>query len=406
MQKKVLIFSLAYYPKNVGGAEVAIREITDRIAEDDIVFHLVTMRFYPEQPAVEQIGHVMVHRIGSPREAMFTRRSKPLLYLSKILFILRAAREAKRLHAKHRFDACWAMMSYMTLPIVLARVFGMRVPYGITLQEGDSHEHVFSRLHILPFMPLVRYAFRHASVVQAISHFLADWARELGFPGEVLVIPNGVDVERFGAPMSDEVRTEIMALVGKREGELWLIHTGRYVHKNALDVVVRALPLLPPRVHFLAVGEGSEQRALRALAEKLGVSARYHEHPYVPIEELPKFLHTCDVFVRPSRTEGMGNSFIEAMAAGLPVIGTRAGGIADFLFGKEGGANQQTGWTVRIDSPEDIAKALGDIEGDHGARDIVVARAHDIVRTRYEWNTIAHQIRTRFFEALFNTASF
>ncbi len=405
MQKKVLIFSLAYYPKNVGGAEVAIHEITDRIAEDDIAFHMVTMRFSPDQPAVEQIGHVMVHRVGSVREAMLTRRSKPLLYLSKMLFVLRAARKASRLHTQERFDAAWAMMSYMTLPIVCARFFGMRVPYGITLQEGDSHEHVFSRLHIIPFMPLVRYAFRHAAAVQAISTFLADWARELGFAGEVLVIPNGVDVSTFAAPISEEVRTEIAALVGKRERDLWLVHTGRLVHKNALDVVVRALPLLPQRVHFLAVGEGSEQRALRSLALKLGVSDRYHEHSYVPLSELPKFLHVCDVFVRPSRTEGMGNSFIEAMAAGLPVIGTRAGGIADFLFGKNESATQ-TGWVVRINSPEDIAKALGDIEGDRAARDIVTTRAFEMVRTRYEWNTVAQDIRTRFLETVLTGAPF
>lgn len=405
MQKKILIFSLAYYPKNVGGAEVAIHEITDRIAPDDIAFHLVTMRFFPDQPAVEQIGHVTVHRVGSPREAMLTRRSKPLLYLSKILFVVRAARLAQQLHAKHRFDACWAMMSYMALPVVIARFLGMRTPYGITLQEGDSHEHVFSRLHILPFMPLVRYAFRHAVAVQAISTFLADWARELGFAGEALVIPNGVDVSNFAAPITDEVRTEIAALIGKRDGELWLVHTGRYVHKNALDVVVRALPLLPPRVHFLAVGEGSEQRALHTLAKKLGVGDRYHEHPYVPITELPKFLHACDVFIRPSRTEGMGNSFVEAMAAGLPVIGTRSGGIADFLFGKDSGS-AQTGWAVRIDSPEDIAKALGDIEGDHVTRDAVVTRAFNMVESRYEWNNIAHDMRERFLATICATAPF
>ena len=401
MQKKVLIFSLAYYPKNVGGAEVAIHEITDRISEDDVVFHMLTLRFYPDQPVTERIGNVVVHRVGSPREATLTRRSKPLLYLSKIFFIVRAAREAKRLNAIHRFDAMWAMMSYMTLPIMCARLLGVRVPYGITLQEGDSHGHVFSRLHIVPFMPFVRYAFRHASTVQAISAFLADWARELGFPGEVLVIPNGVDVALFATPQRGEVQREIATLVGKRDGELWLIHTGRYVQKNALDVVVRALPLLPPRVHFLAVGEGSEQRTLRALAEKLGVSDRYHEHPYVPISELPKFLQVSDVFVRPSRTEGMGNSFIEAMAAGLPVIGTHAGGITDFLFGKESGTDTQTGWVVRIDSPEDIASALGDMEGNHAFRDIVTARAHIMVQRRYEWDTVARDIRERFLEAVF-----
>ena len=59
--KKLLIFSMAYHP-HVGGAEVAIKEITDRIA--DIEFHMVTMRFSRTEPEVEKIGNVLVHRIG------------------------------------------------------------------------------------------------------------------------------------------------------------------------------------------------------------------------------------------------------------------------------------------------------------------------------------------------------
>jgi glycosyltransferase involved in cell wall biosynthesis len=104
------------------------------------------------------------------------------------------------------------------------------------------------------------------------------------------------------------------------------------VHKNALDTVIRALALLPEAVHFLMVGNGPDKNALAKLADRLGVSARVHFHASVPIEKLPDYLKSCDIFIRPSRSEGMGNSFIEAMAAGLPVIGTQEGGIADFLF--------------------------------------------------------------------------
>ena len=60
--KRVLIFSLAYFPKHVGGAEVSIKEITDRIS--DIEFHMVTNRFDSTLPRVEKIGNVLVHRIG------------------------------------------------------------------------------------------------------------------------------------------------------------------------------------------------------------------------------------------------------------------------------------------------------------------------------------------------------
>jgi len=64
MKKKILIFSLAYYPKHIGGAEVAIKEITDRLSPEDYEFHLVCNRYDSTLPKKEKIGGVMVYRIG------------------------------------------------------------------------------------------------------------------------------------------------------------------------------------------------------------------------------------------------------------------------------------------------------------------------------------------------------
>ena len=63
MNKRILIFSLAYYP-HVSGAEIAIKEITDRILPETIEFHLLTMRFNRTDISEEKVGNVMVHRIG------------------------------------------------------------------------------------------------------------------------------------------------------------------------------------------------------------------------------------------------------------------------------------------------------------------------------------------------------
>src|SRR6266481_5697353 len=165
--KRVLIFSLAYYP-HVGGAEVALKEITDRIPDSE--FHLLTLNFGSEAKE-ERIGNVVVRRIGN---------SAP--YLSKILFVPRAALFARRLHRERPFDAFWAMMSYMLFPIVLLRLMGVRVPYLLTLQEGDPFEYMFSRWFILPFRPLLSLGFRNASEVQTISTFLSGWATQMGTP--------------------------------------------------------------------------------------------------------------------------------------------------------------------------------------------------------------------------------
>ncbi len=401
MAHTILIFSLAYYPRNVGGAEVALQKITDRIAKDTILFHMVTHRFYADQPDIEYIGNIVVHRVGTPFEARLAQKSSLFLYVLKMMFVVRAAKKGISLHKEIGFNGLWAMMSYMAIPIMLMRMWGIRIPYVITLQEGDSKDHVFKRLQILPFLSLLQKAFREATHIQAISHFLAEWARELGYTGSVQVIPNGVDVALFSHDIAHADVERMQQTIGKKTGEVWLIHTGRYVEKNALDTVLRALPLLPPYVHFFALGEGPEEKALRRLAVSLGVDERYHTHPYVHIDSIPQFLKACDIFVRPSRSEGMGNSFVEAMAASIPVIGTRAGGIVDFLSDGSEVGHQKTGWVVRIDAPQDIADAVLCIVNHTSEVTEVLREAQTLVTDRYNWDSIAQAMESHIFSSLF-----
>jgi glycosyltransferase involved in cell wall biosynthesis len=364
--KKILIFSLAYYPR-VGGAEVAIKEITDRIS--DIEFHMITLRFGQELRE-EKVGNVFVHRIGQGPS-----------YFSKISFVFHAAQAARRLHAKEKFDAAWAMMSYMLVPIVRA---GLKLPYVLTLQEGDTYQHMFSRLRVLPLLPYLNKGFKEASIVQTISHYLAGWARSRGFTGLVEVVPNGVDVGKFeGEKIS-------------HQGVI-LVTSSRLVHKNAVDVIIRALPKLPD-VEFKIFGTGPEEAMLKKLAADLQMEDRVHFMGHVSHERLPTELHKADVFIRPSRSEGMGISFVEAMAAGLPVVATQEGGIADFLFDEKRNPDKTTtGWAVDKDSPEQIAQAVKEILANPEKTAAVVRTAKAMVTEKYDWNLIAREMREKVF---------
>lgn len=372
-KRRVLIFSLAYLP-HVGGAEVALKEITDRLS--DIEFHMLTLNF-GGQAREEKIGNVVVHRVGNGGS-----------YFSKILFLPRAAFFAARLHRERPFDAFWAMMSYMLFPIVLLRFMGVRVPYLLTLQEGDPWEHMFNRWFILPFRPLLSIGFKHASAVQVISTYLATWATTMGFKKEVMVIPNGVDLERFTGASHPPIVTA---------GIVNLITASRLVYKNALDEVIRALVLLPENVQFVVYGSGPDERKLRALAEDLKVSNRVLFKGHSSHADLARAFATAHIFIRPSRSEGMGNSFIEAMAAGLPIVGTQEGGIADFLFdAKRNPHKETTGWAVDKDSPGHIATAVKDILTNPEKVVRVRQNALALVREEYDWNLIGRDMKTLF----------
>lgn len=401
--KKALIFSLNYYPRFIGGAEVALKEITDRIDPNEIEFHMITLRFDSNLPKVEKIGNVLVHRIGfaKPNPSIADLGKFPL-HLNKYFYQFLAATYAGTLHRKHRYDGIWAMMAHSCA--IPAGIFKRRYPkvkYLLTLQEGDPPEHIERMMQ--PVWPLFRQGFVRADALQPISGFLLDWGKRMGFRGEAHVIPNAVNVEHFSKVFPQNAIAAVQHTLGKKEGDIFLVTTSRLVHKNAVDDVIRALPQLPQNISFLIYGIGPDEQELRQLAKSLGVSARARFMGQITHDQMPLVLAACDIFIRPSRSEGMGNSFIEAMAAGLPVIATQEGGIGDFLFDANRNPGQETtGWAVDRDAPEEIAAAVHAILSDPAHTRKVTETAQHMVRTRYDWDQIASAMRD-LFSSLFQS---
>lgn len=399
--KRILIFSLSYFPNHVGGAEVAIREITNRIPEDEIEFHLICNRYDKALPKMEKLGHVTVHRIGiaTHNPTMADLRKFPL-HLNKLLFQFLAFFKAKQLQKEFRFDAVWAMMAHSTgVPAALFKGKFPKVPYILSLQEGDPPEYIERKMRILG--PFFRRAFTRADVVQAISTFLGIWARRMKFGGPLLIIPNGVNTTHFSQNFSPEELTEMKDELGKKMGDVFLVTTSRLVHKNAIDDVISALPLLPENISFIIYGTGPEEEKLKTLAKELEVEDRVQFRGQITHEEMPLALRACDIFIRPSRSEGMGNSFIEAMAAGLPVIGTQEGGITDFLFDERKNPDvPMTGWAVGVDSPEDIREAVKDILARREKREAITATAKAMVQEKYDWDRVAGDMKEKVFDPI------
>jgi glycosyltransferase involved in cell wall biosynthesis len=398
--KKVLIFSLAYFPKHVGGAEVAIQEKTGRMP--DIEFHMVTNRFDSTLPKVEKIGNVLVHRVGITKKnpSMGDLRKWPL-HLNKLLFQFLAAWKALQLHRQYRYDAVWAMMAHSCgVPAAIFKIMKPRVPFVLELQEGDPPAHIERTM--LPLWPFFSRAFTKADVISVISTFLGKWARARGFTGPVVLVPNAVNTEHFSKPISAQRIEEIQATLGKKMGDVFVITTSRLVHKNAVDDMISALPLLPENVHFIILGTGPDEPMLRKLATKLKVSERVQFVGQVGHADMPAYLKACDMFIRASRSEGMGNSFVEAMAAELPVIATQEGGIADFLFDEVRNPDKPvTGWAVDADSPSQIAGAVKEIMSRPEKVRSVVATAKAMVIEKYDWDLIAKDMRSKVFGLLF-----
>ncbi len=392
--KRILIFSFVYYPRFIGGAEIAIKEITDRMNADDFEFDLIALRLDRSLPEKEKIGNVMVHRIGWTGTQEASSDSLPFyLHLNKYAYPFLAPLKAFSLNRARKYDAIWAMMAnYSGFGALFFKLFNMNMPFLLTLQEGDPIEYIKHRVRFIS--GVFKMIFTRADRIQTISNYLASFAKDMGARSEPTVIPNGVDVAHFTKKYPEAELEALKKHLGKSEGDVFLVTTSRLVVKNAVGDVIEALLHLPENVKFLILGTGYEMERLKKTVNDIGVSGRVKFLGYVPHSEMPKYLKISDIFIRPSVSEGFGNSFIEAMAASLPVIATPVGGIVDFLKYKE------TGLFCEVNNPEDIARKVEVYLHDKNLRDEIIDNALKMVKEKYDWNTVSHDMGKRVFDIL------
>ena len=399
--KKILIFSLDYLPGTISGAEEAIQEITKRINPEEIEFHMVTLYYDSTVPRVGKIGNVLIHRVGlfgEPHASLEERRQFPLHY-NKHYFQFAAAIRAFFLHRTYHYDGAWAMMAHGTgVPVSLFNIL-TGVPYALTLQEGDPPEYIERTMK--PLWPLFKRAFTHAKVLQPISYFLADWAERMGYTGVPLIIRNGANPESIQPTFDMEEVESLKVKLGKKAGDIFLVNTARLVHQKGFDTTIRSLTFLPTHIKLLVVGGGPNNAMLKSLVGELGLGERVIFTGQIERSEVTKYRFAGDIFVGPSRSEGLGNAFLSAMACRLPVIATQVGGIADFLFdAKRNPEKGTTGWAVDPESHEQIAEAVRDILAHPEKVRDVTERAREMVVAEYDWDIVAKRMQCEVFEKI------
>lgn len=229
-----------------------------------------------------------------------------------------------------------------------------RVPLVVHGEHGTLQLRSYQRW-------LQRLGWSAVDQVLSVSSRLAERiAEETGFPLErIRTIRNGVDLSRFAG--LDRARTR--AALGVRPGALVAVTVGRLVpvkdHVMLLDAVAR-LRGSCASITVLIAGDGPLKEQLGRRTAVLGLDAvvRFLGHR----SDVETVLAAADVFVLSSASEGLSNTILEAMAAGLPVVATRVGG-ADELV-----QDGLTGRLVRPRSPQELAEAMWSILGDAGIR--------------------------------------
>ena len=237
----------------------------------------------------------------------------------------------------------------------------------------------------------------------AVSQDLAQWLLEsIGVDSRrVHQLYNGVDHEKF-SPRAGARPPVLPPALCPEEPAIVIGTVGRLVEVKDQALVLRAAGLLleqrpewRSRLRLLLVGEGPLRAALEAEAEALGLSGIL----WMPGDraDVPTLLQAMDVFVLPSLGEGISNTVLEAMAAGLPVLATDVGGNPELVI------DGDTGRLFPVGDAEAFCRVMLEMLDEPAARRRMGENGLRRVRERFDWNrTVAEYLRV--YDELLNRA--
>jgi alpha-1,6-mannosyltransferase len=216
--------------------------------------------------------------------------------------------------------------------------------------------------------------YRQFDLVMAPSRVMVEHLEEIGVRGAVHQ-PLGIDAGVFHPERRDDTLRGHLGL--DPEARL-LVYAGRFTPEKKLHVLIEAVRKLGERYHLIMVGGGD---ALPHVPNLTIVPFQRDQR------QLARLLASCDMLVHPGDCETFGLIVLEAMACGLPIVGTRRGGVAELV-------DRETGILAQPDNADSLAEAIEAMYFRDMARMGQAARRK--AAERYDWNEILPQVLGRY----------
>ncbi|WP_136601146.1 glycosyltransferase family 4 protein [Salinigranum halophilum] len=374
------------FPPAVGGSEVYAYELANTLGRLGHDVDVITQSVPGAERTIPLNENVTIRRI--------TRARKYLVTFETLYFSLRARLgvdldDYDVIHGTLMPASTIALSDKLTFetPIVVTS-------HGTSLGETRSHTAE------LPSDYLLKYFFHPTNIAfDAIAGNAADHVIAISqhtkdqlvntytfSQQKVSLIPHGVDTSRF-YPREQHHRSV-------SSDKLSLLFVGRLASRKGVSQAIDCISLLPDEldVELLIAGTGRHKTRLEELAASYGVVDRIQFLGYVPDEELPILYSSADVFLFPSRYEGFGLVFLEAMACGTPVIGTPVGGIPDIVV------NEQSGFVVGHD-PSEMAEKVEYLARNSEVLERMSDFACETAGSK-DWSTVAERVEAVYHQLL------
>ena len=357
------------YPPIGGGAGNASAHIADCLANMGHEITVVTSRFQ-NLPHKEQFDNLTIHRIPALR-----RRQDRSDALEQIIFIISASFSALNLFRHNKPNATLAFFGVPSGAAAWFLKIIYKIPYVVSLRGGDVpgfRPYDFRSYHKL-LAPFLRIVWKNASAIVANSNGLRELAIKFDSRFEIPIIPNGVDLKTY--------KTE-----NRNETSPHLLSVGRVVYQKGFDLALRALADLKDlKWEWHIAGDGPQMAALKSLAQELGIDKRILFLGWQSRAQLIEQYKWSNLFLFPSRHEGMPNAVLEAMASGLPVIASRIAGNEELVVDGE------TGILFPSEDVDSLRNALHKLIVNISLRQEMGTASRRRVEEHYSWENTAKQ---------------
>ncbi len=359
------------HPPIGGGAGNASANLSKKLVElgDDVT--ILTCAF-GDFPRIEIENGVRIHRVFSIRKNR--SRSSPF---EQLTFMIGAVVESFPLINSWKPDVIIPFFGIPSGPVGLVGKLIFGIPYIVSLRGGDVpgfRTYDFGTIHKIG-SPFLKVIWKNAGAVVANSQGLKKLAFRFASEIPCQVIPNGVDLDFFQSKesYSDDVH---------------LLFVGRLVYQKGLDLLFKALANLLKYPWQLSIaGDGPQRDTLQDLAVSLGIRERIHFLGWNTHNELRRIYQESNIFVFPSRNEGMPNAVLEGMASGLAIIASNISGNEELI------QDDLTGLLVPSDNWEMLQEKLNLLMIDHHRREKLGRAARERAEEHYSWDRITRQYR-------------
>jgi glycogen synthase len=382
--KRVLMLSWEFPPRIVGGIARVVDELSRALARTGVEVDVLTA-YHPGAPSTEVIpvgeSRIRVLRAGA-------QPLHPLDFASEIhqldfeLLTRLLAEDDLRYDVVHAHD--W-------LVAFAARTLrhGRGLPLVATIHATEAGRNRGLHTPLQHYIHSVEWMLTYDAwqVICCTESMATEIQTSLHTPGDkVHIVPNGIDLAR----MQDTSTPEELAafrLRWARPDERIVMFVGRLVTEKGVDVLIDAIPgvlLAHPRTKFVVAGGGNLQPLLDHAAAR-GVTSRIAFTGFLPEGDLPKLYAVSDAAVFPSLYEPFGIVALEAMAAGVPVVTSNAGGFPEVV------RHLDTGVQTYAGSPDSLAWGIARVLSDDALAAWLRQAGRREAQENYGWDRIAQQ---------------